>query len=113
MTDDDSDLEQWWDVRRAALEQVLGRADGTVGHALVPFDFGPDVGGAADVLYFREHLPGVAAVTAELIGRNDQRENRLGNYELMICERNDARWGTSIISRLAHYTLEGTIEPGE
>ena len=111
--DDPEHPEGWWEPRRDALEKVLGKPDGTVGHAPVPFDLGPDVGGAADVLYFRQHLTGVVAVTAELIGRDDQPPSSLGNYELMICEKGDPSWGASLISRLAHYTLEVPLEPGE
>jgi hypothetical protein len=105
--------DSWWDARLSALEQILGPSDGVVGHSPVPFDLGHDVGGAADVLYFREHLPGIATVTAELIGREEQGRNRLGNYELMICEKEDPSWGASIISKLAYYTLDARLEPGE
>ena len=67
------------------------------------------------MLYFRQHLAGVVAVTAELIGRDDQPPSPLGNYELMICEKGEREpsWGASLISRLAHYTLEVPLEPGE
>ena len=65
------------------------------------------------MLYFRAHLSGVASVTAELIGRDDQKPTCLGNYELMICEKGEASWGPSIISRLAHCTRNTPLEPGE
>ena len=110
----DGDWEVWWDARTAALEAVLGKSDDLVGHSIVPFDFGVEAGGAADVLYFRNHLAGVVTVTAQLIGDDDQIPNDQGNYELMICERNDDdHWGASFISRLAQYTLEARLNPGE
>jgi hypothetical protein len=114
MADEDSD--DWqilWDARLSALERVLGASDDVVGHATIPFDLGADIGGAADIVYFRHHIDGVVAVTAELIGCEDQVKNRLGNYELMICQRDDAEWGANMISSLAYYTLEAELNPGE
>lgn len=104
---------EWWDARVAAMEPVLGKVHDMVGHAPVPFQFGPDVGGAADVIYFKHHIDGVVSVTSELIGCDEQVPNDLGNYELMICHRDDEAWGASLISRLAHYTLEARLDPGE
>lgn len=109
----DGDWEVWWDARTAALEEVLGKSDDLVGHSLVPFEFGVEAGGAADVLYFRNHLAGVVTVTAQLIGDDDQIRNDQGGYELMICERDDDHWGATFISRLAQYTLEARLNPGE
>ena len=107
------DWEEWWEARTAALEGVLGPSDELVGHSVVPFDLGVEAGGAADVLFFRSHVPGVVTVTAELIGNDDQVPNDQGAYELMICERGDSGWGASFISRLAYYTLEARLNPGE
>lgn len=102
-----------WDTRVAAIEGVLGKSDDVVGHAMIPFHLGADLGGAADVIYFRKHVPGVVAVTSELIGCDEQVPNQLGNYELMICQRDDVEWGAGIISQLAHYTLRAELNPGE
>lgn len=107
------DWEVWWDARTVALEAVLGKSEDLVGHSIVPFRLGVEAGGAADVLYFRNHVAGVVTVTADLIGNDDQIRNELGNYELMICERDDTDWGASFISRLAQYTLEARLNPGE
>ena len=103
----------WWDARMTAMRNVLGDSDAMVGHATIPFEVGAELGGAADIVYFRTHVPGVVSVTSELIGRDDQLENSLGNYELAICHRADEPWGPDLISRLAHYTLEAVLEPGE
>lgn len=116
MTDSDpDDWTLWWDARMAAFESVLGPSDELVGHATVPFSLGADIGGAADVVYFRRHIPGVVCVTSELIGNADQRPNGLGHYELLICHRNadEAEWGSSFISRLAYYTLDAALDPGD
>jgi hypothetical protein len=103
----------WWDARVAAIEAVLGPSDEMVGHAPIPFQLGADIGGAADIIYFRKHVPGVIAVTSELIGNEEQMQNSLGNYELMICQREDVDWGADLLCRLAYYTLEAKLEPGE
>ena len=104
----------WWDARISALENVLGKCDDTVGHGLIPFHFGPEMGGAADIVYFRNHIDGLVSVTSELIGCDDQLSNDQGSYELMICSRDSAdEWGANIIGQLAHYTLEAALEPGQ
>jgi suppressor of fused protein SUFU len=105
--------QEWWDARVAAIKTVLGPSDGKVGHAMIPFHLGPEAGGAADVIYFREHVPGVVAVTSDLIGCDEQVLNSQGNYELMICHRDESRWGANLISRLANYTRETALNPGE
>src|SRR3990172_4485853 len=115
MPDDahDDEWEQWWNARVAAMESVLGETDEILGHAPVPFDFGPENGGAADIVFFRHHLDGIVYVTCELIGRDDTIPNTLGNYELMICHRDDEHWGSNLISQLANYTLEAELNPGD
>jgi hypothetical protein len=104
---------RWWDARVAAMETVLGPCDDVVGHAAIPFDIGADNGGGADIIYFKKHVKGIVSVTSELIGRDDQVENDLGNYELIICHRDEENWGPDLISRLAYYTLQARINPGE
>ena len=110
--DRDDSRETWWNARVAALEAAFGEMVDVVGHAPIPFQLGPDAGGAADIVYFKNHVAGVLAVTSELIGC-DQVANALGNYELAICTRGDEAWATDLISRLAYYTLDATLDPGE
>ena len=110
----DDEWTLWWDARVAAMENVLGKSADTVGHGVIPFQFGPEMGGAADIVYFHNHIDGVVAATSELIGSDDQPPNKQGNYELMVCSRDaDDEWGPNIISQLAHYTLEAVLNPGE
>ncbi|MBM4031337.1 MAG: suppressor of fused domain protein [Planctomycetes bacterium] len=109
---------RWMDARIAAIESVLGKRDECVGHAVIPFAFGPEIGGGADVLHFRHHVDGVVSVTCDLIGCEQlgcrpQIPNAQGNYELMICHRGDDECGPNIISRLANYTLDAALNPGE
>lgn len=110
---DDNEWTLWWDARIAAMESVLGPCSDTVGHGLIPFQFGADMGGAADIVYFHNHLEGTVSATSELIGCEEQLSNSQGNYELMICSREDDEWGANIIGQLAHYTLEAVLNPGE
>lgn len=114
--DDSAEDDEWellWNARIAGLESILGPADEMVGHSPVPFFLGADSGGAADILYFKQHLDGIVAVTSDLIGCEDQVTNDLGNYELVVCHRDDEPWGANIISQLAYYTLEAQLNPGE
>lgn len=108
---------KWWDARTAAMQTVLGEMHNMVGHAGIPFEMGADVGGSADIVYFHKHLDGVVCVTSELIGCDDQVKNSIGNYELMICHRKDdaegQEWGADIISRLAYYTCQAELNPGQ
>lgn len=94
------------------LKGILGEPHDTVLHALVPFDFGWDNGGAADVYLYKKHIDGVVYITGDLIGK-EQQESDAGNYELMICHRIDTKWGPELISNLAYYTLDASINSGE
>lgn len=100
-----------WEERIKAIEPFLGPADNTVLHSMIPLEFVPELG-SADVITFRRKLDGIAYVTANLIGNYNQIENSLGNYELMICHRQESDWGPDLVSRLAHYTCQQRIDPG-
>ena len=107
------------------MESVLSKSDDTVGHATIPFEIGvqfrdenrddlvAEVGAGADIIKFRNHVDGVGYATAELIGRDDQVRNKLGNYELLIFHREDEEWGPDIISRLSFCTCDAKLNPGE
>jgi hypothetical protein len=111
----DSDWRVWWDARNAALESTFGVMDDLVGHAVIPFETGAELGGSADIVYFKHYVRGSVYVTAELIGRDEQIQNALGNYELAICHRTeeDGLWGENLISKLSYHTLDAEIEPNE
>ncbi|HEY8751720.1 MAG TPA: suppressor of fused domain protein [Tepidisphaeraceae bacterium] len=100
---------QAWDVRKAAIESVLGPAEDTVLHATVPFH----LGGQADVLSFRGHITGRVFATCELLGEASQKRNLLGTYELVIAHRDDMDWGANVISKLARYTCDVRVQPGQ
>jgi hypothetical protein len=100
---------QTWDARQAALESVLGPAEDTVLHAPVPFH----LGGQADVLTFRQRTAGRIAATCELLGEPSQKRNLQGTYELAIAHRDENDWGPNIISKLARYTCDAVLQPGQ
>jgi hypothetical protein len=102
------DWQRTWDSRQATLEGVLGKSDGRVLHARMPFN----LGGQADVLIFRDHLPGRIAATCELLGEPSQKQNSLGTFELAVAEREDSDWGPTMISHLARYTCERRVGLG-
>lgn len=101
--------QRWWDARVQALEAVLGKCDGTVYHSPPPMH----LDGFADVLRFRSYVDGVTYATCDLIGNPRQVPNNWGNYELMICTREDCGWAPALLSRLAKYTHDAAVHPGD
>ncbi len=79
------ELEAHYELKEEALEKILGPVDDIVGHALIPFQ----VGGAVDMYYFSNHLPGTVFATMELINPDGTgpKPNRRGTYELITCTK--------------------------
>ena len=94
------------------IERILGKADNIVLHSAVPFKYGYEMDGRADVYQYRNHINGVVYVTGDLIGQK-QKASDAGKYELMICHRTDQKWGPNLISALSYYTLDSSINSGE
>lgn len=94
------------------ISNYLGDPNDIVLHSPVPFDFGWDEGGRADVYQYKKHIDGIVYITGDLIGK-EQCDSDAGNYELMICHKKDIEWGPELISNLAYYTLEASIYSGE
>jgi hypothetical protein len=97
------------EARLAALQTVLGEHDGTVWRS--PSSLRKR--GYADVLRFRKYVKGIAYVTSGLIDNDDQVPNRWGHYELMLCMREDNEWAPAMLSQLAHYTHDATLQPSD
>jgi hypothetical protein len=99
-----------WEARLQGLTRVLGRAEKSVFHAFFPFQFG----GFADVLTFPRFVRGRTYVTADCTGPGTgQLRSRLGNYELMICVKKPLLAAADMISKLAPYTLQAKLQPGD
>lgn len=108
-TRDADEQQRWWDARVSAMEGVLGKCDGTVFFAPSP----RHRSGFADVLRFRDYVSGVTYVTCDLIGNPGQIPNKWGHYELMMCLPQENDWAANLLSRLAAYTHEATLQPGD
>lgn len=97
-------------LRFEALEGIFGAKDSEILAAAKPLH----MGGEADVLQFKHHIPGIVYVTSGLtLADNEQKSSDWEQYELMVCHR-DARedWGVEMISRLAPYTFDYELQPG-
>ncbi len=107
---DDDDWQKIWDARIEALTRALGEPGDTVFHSPVPFH----LEGFADVVPFPSYVTGMTYVTADLTGpESAQIDNALGNYELMICLQKDTPAAAGLISKLARYTCDAELNPGE
>ena len=106
---EESEWQKVWDARIVALTPIFGNPTDTVYHATVPMH----LGGFADVLAFPGYVTGMTYVTAELTGEDvGKLPGSLGNYELMVCFREEHSRGADMISRLARYTCEAKLEVG-
>jgi hypothetical protein len=94
------------------IEQILGKSENIVLHSPVPFQFGYDLGGRADVYLYKNHIDGIVYVTGDLIGQK-QRCSDAGNFEFMVAHKADNKWGPNLISNLSYYTLDSSINSGE
>ncbi len=65
------------------------------------------------MLTFRTHVPGRIVATCELLGEETQKRNLMGTYELAVAHRDDSDWGAKVISKLARYTCDAVVEPGQ
>lgn len=77
----DEQYEKDYELKKQGLEHILGEMYGIVGHAVIPFE----VGGAMDMYYFTNHIPGTGFATMELLdpAGDGPVPNRLGTYELV------------------------------
>jgi hypothetical protein len=107
---EENDWQEVWDARIAALAPLLGEPTDKLYHAAFPMH----LGGFADVLPFPHYVSGMTYVTADLTGQDvGQLPSSLGNYELMVCVREEPPRAADMISRLARYTCEAELEAGE
>jgi hypothetical protein len=117
----DLDYEQ----KEAGLEAVLGKMYNIVGHAIIPFA----VGGAVDMYYFLDHIPGTGFATMELLDPNGNgpKPNRLGTYELVAFTKQqynsseETKTAFNIIERricgilttIGNFSFQATLNPNE
>jgi hypothetical protein len=128
MPEDNFSEEQYekdYEEKVKGLEDVLGKMHGMVGHAIIPFA----IGGAVDMYYFPNHIPGTGFATMELLdpdGTGPQ-PNRLGTYELVAftkellneSEKTETAFNLmerricGIFTTIANYSFEAVLNPNE
>jgi len=112
-------------LKEEGLEAVLGKMYNMVGHAIIPFP----VGGAVDMYYFLEHIPGTGFATMELLDPNGNgpKPNDIGTYELvaftkLLYNKNEGtQTSFDIIERricgiftvIGNYSLDAILNPGQ
>jgi len=128
MTHAEDEMAQQWYVRKTALtEGILGKEHDMVSHALIPFA----IGGALDLYYYPNGLPGTAIATKELSELPNQGPSNdvYRCYELVMFTRHaldlDAadNEGTAfgqvhrrihvILNHIARYSAQATLNPNE
>lgn len=119
------EFEKDYDLKAKGLEDVLGKMNGLVGHAIIPFQ----IGGNVDMYYFTEHIPGTGFATMELLlpDGSGPMPNDDGTYELVAFTKlpfvsmggEELPFNTierrmcGIFTILGHYSTEEVIRPYE
>jgi Suppressor of fused protein (SUFU) len=114
-----------YEDKEKGLADVLGEMHGMVGHAIIPFS----VGGAVDMYYYLNHIPGTGFATMELLDPdgNGPQPNRLGTYELVAFtkepynESQETQTAFNLIERricgiftlIGNYSFEVVLNPNE
>ncbi len=120
--------DQHHQATRAALEKILGPMHDVVSHAVIPFQ----IGGAVDMYYFPNGLPGTGFATMELIAPDGSgpKPNRIGTYELLAFTKQTMptpedksakdhpfekieRRMREILTTVGHYSYDAVLNPGE
>jgi hypothetical protein len=120
--------EQWQEdheLKEKGLENVLGKMHEMVGHAIIPFN----VGGAVDMYYFPNHIPGTGFATMELLDPEGEGPvpNKLGTYELVAFTKEPyngsdenptafnriERRFCGIFTTIANYSFQAKLNPNE
>lgn len=120
--------ERYDKLKEEALERVLGPMHGMVGHAIIPFQ----IGGAVDMYYFPNGIPGTGFATMELIQPDGSGPlpNRIGTFELVAFTRHEIgpleekpddahpfnrieRRMCGIMTIVGRYAHDAVLNPGE
>lgn len=130
MESDDGDeqaAQAWYDRKSALMEASLGKEHDMVMHAVIPYA----LGGALDLYYFPNGVPGTAVATKELAESPDEGSSNevFDVYELVMFTKHrlnldDARdeataFGkahasiNAVLNCIAQYSAEATLNPNE
>ena len=125
-------LNEFYLLKEKAMEEVLGRMYGLVGHAIIPFQ----IGGAVDMYYFpNTPIEGTTFATMELIEYENKGPipNRNGMFELLAFTKlkinkqinqvekspEDSVFDSierricGIFTSIGNYSFQAKLEPGE
>jgi hypothetical protein len=125
----DEEYQAHYELKSQGLENLLGKMDGLVGHAIIPFA----VGGAVDMYYFPNHIKGTGFATMELIrpDGNGPKPNSFGTYELVAftrlpysmqvysVQKGDTPFSKierricGIFTKIGFYSFEAVLKPGD
>ena len=124
----DADYTRDYEAKKLALETVLGPMHNVVGHAIFPFQ----IGGAVDLYYFPNGIPGTGFATMELIQPDGSgpKPNRTGTFELVAFSKlkipgpetkRDEQHPFTIVERrmcgaltaVGHYSFAAVLNAGE
>jgi hypothetical protein len=117
-----------YEAKQKAIERILGPMHDIVGHAIIPFQ----IGGAVDMYYFPNGIPGTGFATMELLEPDGSgpKPNRIGTYELVAFtklkvpppgQKGDTnapfnkieRRMCGILTTVGRYSYEAVLNPGE
>jgi hypothetical protein len=116
-----------YEAKQTSLESLLGPMHSMVGHAIIPFQ----IGGAVDMYYFPNGIPGTGFATMELIEPDGSgpKPSRIGTYELVAFTKHTIPTGQKknkddlfnkierricgIFTTIGLYSYEAVLNPGE
>lgn len=126
MNEADWELAQkWYDHKSMLMERSLGKEHDIVMHALIPYE----IGGALDLYYYPNGVPGTAIATKELseLPNEGSSNNFYQSYELVMFTKlqldldsaldDRTPFGSihssinSVLNRIAPYSAEATLNP--
>ena len=121
----EEEFEKHYEMKSKGLEEVLGKSNDLVGHAIIPFE----IGGAVDMYYYPNGIRGTGFATMELIQPDGTGPipNRNGTYELVAFTKLPYTSDTTethpfnlierrtcgIFTAIGSYSFEAKLEPGE
>lgn len=128
MAERDEEVAQgWYDHKSSLMEQMLGKEHNMVMHAIIPYA----IGGALDLYYYPNGVPGTAIATKELSeSPGEGSSNRAFQcYELVMFTRHpldldsatdkETAFGrahaviNAVLNQIAPYSAQATLNPNE
>jgi hypothetical protein len=128
MADADEEAGERWYVRKSALmEEMLGKEHEMVMHAIIPYA----IGGALDLYYYPNGLPGTAVATKELSELPGEGSSNsvyqcyepvmFTKHSLDVDKAHDDRTAfgrahsviNAVLNRIAPYSAEATLNPND